>query len=100
MMELNLLPMIVIPSLIAMFLNQATKGKIADVWAPRLAPFSKIAVAVVVMLNRSKIAPYVMDINFKLILIALTVFMIASSGYLLSWYIGKLLKWKKKTLLH
>ena len=95
----GLITMIVIPSLIAMFLNQATKGKIADVWAPRLAPFSKIAVAVVVMLNSSKIAPYVMDINFKLILIALTVFMIAASGYLLSWYIGRLLKWKKEDVI-
>ena len=53
----GLITMIVIPSLIAMFLNQATKGKIADVWAPRLAPFSKIAVAVVVMLNSQKLHP-------------------------------------------
>ena len=40
-----------------------------------------------------------MDINFKLILIALTVFMIAASGYLLSWYIGRLLKWKKEDVI-
>ena len=95
----GLITMIVIPSLIAMFLNQATKGKIADVWAPRLAPFAKIAVAVVVMLNSSKIAPYVLDINFKLILTAFIVLMIAASGYLLSWYIGKLLKWKKEDVV-
>ena len=69
----GLITMIVIPSIIAMFLNQATKGKVAKVWSPRLAPFSKLAVAIVVMLNSSKIAPYVMDINFKLILTALTV---------------------------
>lgn len=95
----GLITMIVIPSIIAMVLNQATKGKVATVWTPRLAPFAKIAVAIVVMLNSSKIAPYVMDINFKLILTALTVFVIAASGYFISWYIGKLLKWNKENTI-
>ena len=35
----GLITMIVIPSIIAMFLNQATKGKMANIWSPRLAPF-------------------------------------------------------------
>lgn len=95
----GLLTMIVIPSIIAMFLNQATKGKVATIWAPRLAPFSKLAVAAVVMLNSSKIAPYFMTINFKLILTALIVLLIATSGYFLSWYIGKLLKWNKEDVI-
>ncbi len=95
----GLITMIVIPSIIAMVLNQATKGKVATVWTPRLAPFAKIAVAIVVMLNSSKIAPYVMNINSELILTALTVFVIAASGYFISWYIGKLLKWNKENTI-
>ncbi len=34
--------MIVVPSLIGMVLNEWTKGKIKQVWGPRLGPFSKL----------------------------------------------------------
>lgn len=95
----GLITMIVIPSILAMLINQATKGKVSKVWSPRLAPFAKIAVAAVVILNSSKIAKYVLDINFKLILLAITVFFIAASGYFISWSIGRLLKWKRENVV-
>lgn len=47
--------MIVVPSLIGMVLNEWTKEKIKQVWGPRLGPFSKLAMALVVMINGSVI---------------------------------------------
>lgn len=88
----GLLGMVVIPSLIGMYLNQVTKGKIKDQLGTRLAPFSKICLGMVVMLNGAVVAPYLKNINLKLVSITLTVFLIAFTGYLFSFLIGKLFK--------
>ncbi|MFJ7638839.1 bile acid:sodium symporter family protein [Peribacillus sp. NPDC097225] len=95
----GLIGMIVIPSMLAMFLNQATKGKIKEGLAPRLAPFSKLSVGIVVILNSSKIAPYLTHFNEKLLVMALLVLFIAASGYAFSWWIGKLLHWEKEDVI-
>jgi bile acid:Na+ symporter, BASS family len=84
----GLLGMVVIPSLIGMYLNQVTKGKIKDQLGTRLAPFSKISLGFVVMLNGAVVAPYLREVNLKLVSIIITVFFIALTGYLLSFLIG------------
>ena len=86
----GLIGMIVLPSVLAMFLNQVTKGKIKENLALRLAPFSKLGIGIVVILNSSKIAPYLTHFNKKLALIAVMVLIIAASGYAFSWWIGRL----------
>jgi bile acid:Na+ symporter, BASS family len=67
----GLLGMIVIPSLLGMLLNQLTKGKVKETLSPKLAPFSKISIGIVVMLNGAVVAPYLKDINLKLVSITL-----------------------------
>ncbi|MFC7391402.1 bile acid:sodium symporter family protein [Scopulibacillus cellulosilyticus] len=91
----DLLIMIVIPSVLGMLLNQLTNGKVKDTIGTRLAPFSKVCMGIVVMINASVAAPYLSHINKKLILIAFIVFIIAASGYLFCWIIGKLLRWDR-----
>lgn len=95
----GLIVMVVIPSLIGMVLNQITKGKIKPMLGPRLAPFSKIALGICVTLNSAKVAPYLSHIDAKLIKMAIMVFFIAFSGYLLSWMVGKFLKWEKEEII-
>jgi bile acid:Na+ symporter, BASS family len=94
----GLLGMIVIPSLVGMLLNQLTKGKVTKTLSPRLAPFSKIGLGFVVMLNGAVVAPYLRNIDLKLISITLVVFLIALSGYLFSFLIGRLLKFDRATV--
>jgi predicted Na+-dependent transporter len=88
----GLLEMVVIPSLVGMYLNQATKGKIKDQLGARLAPFSKLSLGIVVMLNGAVVAPYLKNINLKLVSITLVVFLIALTGYLFSFLIGMIIK--------
>ena len=95
----GLLGMIVIPSVIGMLLNQATKGKINYQLGTRLAPFSKMSIGIVVMLNGSVVAPYLKNINLKLISITLTVFFIALTGYLFSFLLGRLMKRDRDTVI-
>jgi predicted Na+-dependent transporter len=95
----GLLGMVVIPSLIGMYLNQVTKGRIKDQLGTRLAPFSKISIGFVVMLNGAVVAPYLKHIDLKLVGITLTVFMIALTGYLFSFIIGRFLSGGRDTVI-
>ena len=95
----GLIGMVVIPSVIAMVLNHATKGKIKPALGPKLSPFSKIAIGICVTLNSSKVAPFLSKVDTKLIKMAVMVFLISFSGYLLSWVIAKFLKWEKEEII-
>ncbi|MEY8753822.1 bile acid:sodium symporter family protein [Peribacillus frigoritolerans] len=95
----GLIGMVVLPSMLAMILNQATKGKIQNTLSPRLAPFSKISVGIVVILNSSKIAPYLTHFDKKIMIMAFLVLFIAASGYALSWMVGACLRWKKADII-
>jgi predicted Na+-dependent transporter len=94
---LGLMKMVVIPSLLGMFLNQFTKGKVKEMLSPKLAPFSKAALGIVVMLNGAVVAPYLRHLSLKLAGIIGVVFFIALTGYLLSYGIGRILKRDKET---
>ncbi len=98
-MTQGLLMMIVIPSIVGMTLNQVVKGKVASNLSARLSPFAKISMGLVVMLNGAVVAPYLLDVNLKLIGIAIIVFFIALSGYLISFFAGKLFKQDKETII-
>ncbi|MDQ0200501.1 bile acid:sodium symporter family protein [Neobacillus ginsengisoli] len=95
----GLLGMVVIPSLIGMFLNQLTRGRIKDTLGSRLAPFSKISIGFVVLLNGAVVAPYLKHINLKLVSITLVVFFIALTGYLFSFLIGRLIHGDRDTVI-
>ncbi|MEB3102181.1 bile acid:sodium symporter family protein [Ferviditalea candida] len=91
----GLLWMIALPSLAGMMLNQLTRGGIKQSLGAKLAPFSKIAVGVVVGINGAVVAPYLTHITGKLISIALLVVIMAAVGYALGWGISRLLKWER-----
>lgn len=92
----GLLYMVVIPSLFGMLINHITKGKSVRT-GKLLAPFSKIGLASVVMINGAVVAPFLTEINGKLIIIAITVFVLAFIGYLLAWIIAIWLKRDRET---
>lgn len=95
----GLLGMIVVPSLLGMILNQVTKGKVKDVLGTPLAPFSKMAVGVTVMLNAAVVAPHLKPVTLKLVAITVVVFFLALSGYWISFFIGKLMKKDQSTVI-
>jgi bile acid:Na+ symporter, BASS family len=95
----GLIGMIVVPSLIGMYLNRATNGKVKDTLGIHLAPISKICLGFVVMLNGAVVAPHLRHVSLKLIGIILVVFFIAMSGYLLSFFVGKLMKKDRELII-
>ena len=83
--------MIVLPSIAGILLNEWTKGKIEETIGKTLAPFSKLSLFGIVMINSSAIAPYVKNLTWELVGVILVVFVLAVSGYAICLIIGHFL---------
>ncbi|MCT8138463.1 bile acid:sodium symporter family protein [Anaerobacillus sp. CMMVII] len=81
--------MIVVPSLAGMILNQVTKGSVKTTVSPKLAPFTKIGLGVVVAINSAAVAPFLADVSWKLVGIIVTVFLLAFCGYVIGGLVAK-----------
>lgn len=91
-MMVSLLQMIVLPSILGMIVNQFSKGEIPKKWNRELAPFSKIGIVTVIVINGSTVADYFTSIDFRLLLIMGSIAFLAASGYTIAWNVAKLLK--------
>ncbi|MDR0908289.1 MAG: bile acid:sodium symporter family protein [Spirochaetaceae bacterium] len=97
----SLMLMVVIPTIIAVIINEASRGKIPAMVLPVLNPLSKICLSVVIMANTAAAAP---DINIKdpvVLLIAFLCIVLGALAYLLALPAGKLCKFsaeKQKSL--
>lgn len=95
----GLFGMVVLPSILGMLLNQLTKGKVTVELGTRLAPFSKIGIGLVVMINGAVVAPYIRNVDLKLVTIAITVLCIAFTGYLFSFLFGRFILKDKENVI-
>ncbi|WP_141434242.1 bile acid:sodium symporter family protein [Bacillus sp. 03113] len=95
----NLILMIVLPSVLGMLLNQLTKGKIKSTLGEKLSPFSKIGIVIIVIINGGLLSPYLNKFDLKVLLIIMTVFIISSMGYLLSWVISGLFHYERDVVV-
>jgi len=86
---LNLILMIVLPTILGILVNEFSKGEIPKKFGRKLAPFSKLCLFAVIMINSSAISPYLKSFNLHLISVLLLVFVIAVSGYVFALVIGR-----------
>ncbi|GMA62872.1 bile acid:sodium symporter family protein [Alicyclobacillus fastidiosus] len=87
--------MIVLPSIAGMFLNQRTGGTIKTTLGSKLAPLSKIGIAIVVAINGAVVGPYLKHFNMQLIELIIVVFLLSSLGYPVGLLTGKLFRLEK-----
>ncbi|TSI06218.1 bile acid:sodium symporter family protein [Lysinibacillus sp. BW-2-10] len=85
---LDLLWMIVLPSIAAVLLNEWTKGSINATLGKKLAPFQKLSLFLIVMINSSVIAPYLKNVTWEIAGIIAVVFVLAISGYAMCLVLG------------
>ncbi|MNJ37513.1 hypothetical protein D3C77_323330 [compost metagenome] len=76
-----------------MVLNEWSKGAIVPAWGARLNPFSKLAMAAIVAINGSVVAPYLMNFSLQLAMLAVIIIVIATMGYLLGLAFSRLMGW-------
>ncbi|HEX3017088.1 MAG TPA: bile acid:sodium symporter family protein [Caproicibacter sp.] len=90
----DLIWMIAVPALATMLLNQFTKGEAGKKLSPVLAPYGKIALILIIMINSTRIAPFIRHMTPILYEVTGCIFVIAVLGYLAGWFAGFLLKQK------
>ena len=81
----NLMVMVAIPALAAMTLYQLTRGRAAVTWKPRLAPFAKLTMLVLVLANATGCAPFLRDITPTLVKLICAVFALCLLGFFLGY---------------
>jgi len=91
--------MVVFPSLVGMALNQATRGGLKRAWGPKLAPFSKLGLAAVIVINSSVIAPYFTELSFRAAWIAAVCMLVVVGGYLAGYAVARLCGWERETTI-
>lgn len=95
---IDLLWMIVMPSIAGIALNELSKGSIQNTIGKYLGPLSKISLFGVIMINSSAIAPYLKDINWELIGVIFLVLILSISGYIFAMLLGRFI-WKDTSIL-
>lgn len=95
---LNLIIMIVIPSIIAIALNEWTKGKANERLSVYLNPLSKLFILLVILINSSTVAPYLKVFSWELVGSIAFVFVLACIGYLLSFLLARLI-WRDASII-
>ena len=88
---LDLMWMIVLPSIVAVLLNEWTKGEIDQTLGKTLAPFQKLSLFLIVGINSSAIAPYLKNITWIIVWIIVVVLLLAISGYAMCLLLGHFL---------
>ena len=88
----NLMIMVAIPALLAMTLFQMTQGRVAATVKPRLAPFAKLTMLVLVLANATGCAPFLRDITPTLVKLICAVFALCLLGFFLGYQAARLLK--------
>lgn len=87
----DLMAMVGIPALAAMTLYQVTGGAVARTLKPRLAPFGKLALLLVITANATGCAPFLRDLTPTLAMVMGAVFFLCLLGFFLGYWAGKLL---------
>ena len=87
----DLLIMVAIPALLAMTLYQISGGRVSSTLKPRLAPFAKCFMLLVVLSNATGCASYLRSLTPTLALVIVTVISLALTGYFLGYWAGHFL---------
>lgn len=88
----DLLYMVALPALAAMSLHQGTHGRVETTLKPKLEPFAKFALLLVITINASGCAPFLKNFDHTLILVIVAVFGLCLLGYFLGYWVGRLLR--------
>ena len=94
----DLLVMVAIPAAAAMSLYQATRGRVAVTLKPVLAPFSKIALVLIVLANAAGCSPFLWNLTPVLAVVIFAAFFLCLLGFFLGYWAARLLKWDFPTV--
>ena len=91
-MMVDLLFMVAIPAVIAMSLHQKTHGRVKTTLKPRLEPFSKLALLLLITINATGCASFLRDIDRTLILVIVSLISLCLFAFFLGYWAGRALR--------
>lgn len=94
----DLLVMVAVPAVAAMTCYQLTGGAAAVTLKPRLAPFAKLAMLLIIIANATGCAPFLRHLTPTLVRVMLVVFCLCLLGFFLGYWAGRLLRWDFPTI--
>ena len=94
----DLVVMVAIPAMLAMVLNQSSRGWAGETLKPRLSLFSKLALFVLVMANATGCAPYLRQLNGTLVLVIVLICVLCLTGFFMGFLCARALKMDFPTL--
>ncbi len=77
----DLVWMVAVPALVTMLMNQFSGGKTGKKLSPILAPYGKIALLLIIMINSTRVAPFLRHMTPFLFGVIVTVLLVSVSGY-------------------
>jgi predicted Na+-dependent transporter len=89
-MALSLVFMVLVPTVIGVFLNEVSRGKVPDLVSPYLNPLAKLFMALVIAANASAVAPRLRFDDPGILLIALLCVILIVLGFAVSKLAGLL----------
>lgn len=94
---IDMIWMIVLPSLAGIAVNEITKGSFPKKYSQLLAPMSKFCLFFIVLVNSSVVAPYLKNLNSEIVKIIVVVLCVSISGYLFAAIFAKLF-WQDRAI--
>ena len=80
------------PALAGMILFQVTGGAVARTLKPRLAPFAKLTLLLIITANATGCASFLRNMTPTLLMVTVVVFFLCLLGFFLGYWAGRLLK--------
>lgn len=88
----DLMVMVALPALTGMILFQVTGGAVARTLKPRLAPFAKLTLLLIITANATGCASFLRNMTPTLLMVTVVVFFLCLLGFFLGYWAGRLLK--------
>lgn len=98
-LTLNLIWMIVVPSIIGLFINEFTNWNLQQRFSVQLSIFSKLGLLIVIMINSCAVAPFISALNMEVFSVIIVVFILSASGFAFSMIYSRVF-WKNDVAIH
>ncbi len=90
----DLIWMVALPALASMIINQCSGGRAGRKLTPILAPYGKLALILIIMINSTRVAPFILHMTPILFGVTAVIFVLAVSGYAAGWLFALLSRQK------
>lgn len=84
----DLLFMVAFPAFLSLLCHRIRDGRTAAEWKPRLSPFAKLAMFLIITSNATSVAPFFKKFTPALLLVILVLVGLCIFAYLLGWFVS------------